>query len=363
MRKSLFGIRVVTALSSRVVTTRVAAVALAVAFASQAAAQTTTKELTVVGRLTPTVEAGGWLIVADYGKYLILNARAYQGEAWFREGSAVEATGEVRQDVMTAQMEGVPFQVRSMRARGRGAARDTGARDVETRNGGTQTGGAAAPAGRGVTRVVVEGDATVQAQPDTAILTVAVVTQNASASEAQAENASKTDAVVRAVKAAAGPGAEVKTSGYSLQPQYAYKEGAPPTITSYVARNSVTVTTGELSRVGASIDAASRAGANSVDGLSFTLRRDEQARAHALAEATREAVSKARVIADTLGGRLTRIVEVQEAGAARPIPLYENAAAGRATMASQAATPTPIESGSLEIRAQVQLVAEVETKE
>src|SRR2546423_1483525 len=249
MRKSLFGIRVVT--------TRVAAVALAVAFASQAAAPTTTKELTVVGRLT----------------------------------------------------------------------------------------------------------ATVQAQPDTAILTVAVVTQNASASEAQAENASKTDAVVRAVKAAAGPGAEVKTSGYSLQPQYAYKEGAPPTITSYVARNSVTVTTGELSRVGASIDAASRAGANSVDGLSFTLRRDEQARAHALAEATREAVSKARVIADTLGGRLTRIVEVQEAGAARPIPLYENAAAGRATIASQAATPTPIESGSLEIRAQVQLVAEVETKE
>src|SRR5437868_7808772 len=139
MRKSLFGIRVVKTLGIRAATTSVAAFALAFVFAAQASAQTTTKELTVVGRLTPTVEAGGWLIVADYGKYLILNSRAYQSEAWFREGATVEATGDVRQDVMTSQMEGVPFRVRSMRARGRvasrdGAARDNGARDSGARD-------------------------------------------------------------------------------------------------------------------------------------------------------------------------------------------------------------------------------------
>ena len=190
-----------------------------------------------------------------------------------------------------------------------------------------------------------------------------VVTQNASASEAQAENASKTDAVVRAVRAAAGAGAEVRTSGYSLQPQYAYREGAPPTITSYIARNAVTVTMGELNRVGAVIDAASRAGANSVDGLSFTLRNDAQARQRALSEATREALSKARTVATTLGGSVVRVVEVQEAGAFRPpVPVY-TAEYGRAAGTMQAATPTPVEPGSLEIRAQVQLVAEVETRE
>ena len=378
MRKSLFGIRVVETLSIRAATTSVAALALAFVFAAQAsAAAQTTKELTVVGRLTPTVEAGGWLIVADYGKYLILNARAYQSEAWFREGATVEATGDVRQDVMTSQMEGVPFRVRSMRARGRvtsrdGAARDNGARDngardsvardSVTRDGEVQTGGAMAFAGRGVTRVVVTGDATVEAQPDTAILTVAVVTQNASASEAQAENASKTDAVVRAVKASAGPGAEVRTSGYSLQPQYAYKEGAPPTITSYVVRNAVTLTTGALDRVGPTIDAASRAGANNVDGLSFTLRRDEAARSQALTSATLEAVSKARVVAGALGGRLLRVVEVQEgSGFVRPVLGSLSSLAGnRAAMTAQ--TPTPVESGPLDIRAEVTLVAEVETK-
>src|SRR5438270_7118498 len=290
MRKNLFAARAVV-------------VALALAFAAEAAAQQgegVNKEITIEGRLARTVEAGGWLIVADYGKYLILNSRQFQSEPWFREGATVQATGEARQDAVTIYQEGMPFQARTMRARGRAPA---GAAQPGGNQGGIQSGGASAVAGRSVTRVVVTGDATVRAQPDTAILSLAVVTQNASASEAQAENASKTDAVVRAVKSAAGAGAEVKTSGYSVQPQYAYKEGVPPTVTSYVVRNSVTLTTGELSRVGASIDAASRAGANSVDGLSFTLRRDEQARAHALADATREAVSKARVIAETLGGR------------------------------------------------------------
>ena len=234
------------------------------------------------------------------------------------------------------------------------------AQEVKT----AEAGGQATAGGqsRPTPRVVVTGDAVVQAQPDTAVLTLAVVTQNASASEAQAENASRTEAVVRAVRAAAGAGAEVRTSGYSLQPQYAYREGAPPTITSYITRNAVTVTTGELNRVGAVIDAASRAGANSVDGLAFTLRRDEQARRQALTEATREAQAKARVIAEALGGRLLRVVEVQESGAFRP-PVPYGIEVGRATLAGQPPAPTPVEPGTLEIRAHVQLVAEVETKE
>src|SRR5258708_13892055 len=77
---------------------------------------------------------------------------------------------------------------------------------------------------RRVTRVVVGGDSIVQAQPDTAVLIISVVTQGKRAIDAQQENANKSDAVVRALKAAAGAGAEVKTSGYNLQPQRVYKE-------------------------------------------------------------------------------------------------------------------------------------------
>jgi len=92
---------------------------------------------------------------------------------------------------------------------------------------------------KGTTRVTVTGDATVQAEPDTAIVNIAVVTQNQSASEAQAENASRSERVMRAVKAAAETNAEVKTSGYSLQPQRVYKENQPPTISGCEALNTV----------------------------------------------------------------------------------------------------------------------------
>ena len=244
--------------------------------------------------------------------------------------------------VVAAHAEGTPFEARTPEPQGGGAAQSPPAREG------------------GATRVVVSGDALVQAQPDTAIITIAVVTQNASASEAQAENASKTEAVVRAVRAAAGPGAEVKTSGYSLQPQYVYREGAEPRISGYTARNAVTVTLNELPRVGAVIDAATRAGANNVDNLAFTLRRDQEARNQALAEATREALGKARLLAQTLGGRVVRIVEVQEGGTAvrPPIPLYAKAEM-RGAVAGDAAAQTPIEIGTLDIRSEVQLVVEI----
>lgn len=340
---------------------RAASVALVLLFATQAAqAAQETKELTVVGRLKPTTEAGGWLVVADYGKYLLMNANQFRRQSWFREGTTVEAIGRVRDDVMSIHMEGVPFQARTLRPRN--SSQNSGAQNGGAQGNNSQNTSGQVVAGTGtrsLARVVVTGEALVQAQPDTVVVTLAVVTQNANASEAQAENASRTDAVLRAVRAAAGTGAEVRTSGYSLQPQYVYKEGVPPTITSYIVRNAVTVTTGELNRAGAVIDAGSRAGANSVDGLSFTLRNDTQARERALSEATREALSKARAVATTLGGSFTRVVEVQEAAAAfrPPVPLY----GGDVAMARQSVS-TPVEPGALELRAQVQLVAEIEVK-
>lgn len=301
-------------------------------------------EITVRGRLARTVEAGGWLIVTGSQKYLVLNAQRFQNESWFHEGAEVEATGETRTDVVTTQQEGIPFEARTMRPFAGGVS---GAADNP---------GAA----RRLTRVLVTGDSIVQAQPDTALLSISVVTQSKSAIEAQQANANKSDAVVRAVRAAAGTGAEVKTSGYTLEPQRMYRENQPPTITGYEARNSVVVTMSDLTRVGAVIDAASQAGANNIDSVGFTLRKDRPAKNQALAEATREAMDKAQVIAQALSGRVVRIVEVQEAGAVVR-PVYQTEAMDRIMVAKSTAAPTPIEVGTLDIRSQVQLVAEVET--
>jgi len=301
------------------------------------------KEITVRGKLQKTVESGGWLIVAGDTKYLILNPANFQKNDWFKESTNVEAVGEVK-EVMTAFMEGTPFEVKTMQPADQAVATPTPAGNENRR----------------VTRVMVVGDSIVQAQPDTAILTISVVTQNRAAIQAQQENAANTDAVVRVLKTVAGAGAEVKTSGYSVQPQRVYKEGQPPTITGYEVRNSVTVTTSDLTKVGPIIDAAAQAGSNDISGIAFTLRHDRPARDRALGEATQEAVGKARMIANALGGRVVRIVEVQEEGFQQrpPVPVYqtENFLAG-----AKSAVATPIEVGSLEITSRVQVIAEVES--
>src|SRR5690349_3595950 len=296
------------------------------------------KEINVRGKLQKTVEAGGWLIVARDTKYLLLNAKDFQNNSWFKESTGVDAVGETK-DVMTTFMEGTPFEAKSLKPIEQQTA-TTGSADT-----------------RRVTRVNVVGDSLIQAQPDTAILTISVVTQARNALDAQQQNATKTDAVVRALKAAAGSGAEIKTSGYSLQPQRVYKEGQPPTITGYEARNSVTVTLSDLTKVGAVIDAAAQAGANDFSNVAFTLRQDRQARDRALSEATQVAVSKAKVIATALGGRLVRIVEVQEEGFQQrpPVPVYQVE-----TYMAKQSVATPIEVGALDISSKVQLIAEVE---
>jgi len=210
---------------------------------------------------------------------------------------------------------------------------------------------------RRLTRILVSGDAIVKAQPDTAILMISVVTQAEKALDAQQQNAVKSEAVVRAIKAALS-GVEVKTSGYSLQPQRVYRENQPPSITGYEARNTVTVTLSDLTKVGTVIDTSSQAGANDIGSIAFTLRQDRPARDQALKDATREAIGKAQVIAQALNGRVVRIVEIQEEGFRPPIPFLQMET--YATVGAKREVSTPIEVGSLDIMSRVQLIAEVE---
>lgn len=314
------------------------------------------QEITVRGRLARTVEAGGWVIGAAKQKYLVINASKWKDESWFKAGVMVEAVGTVRPDVVTTQMEGTPFEARTLRPAAAASEPEGGDPPQQATPQGT-TQQATQP---GTTRVVVTGDATARAKPDTALVTVAVVTQAQTALAAQAENARKTDAVVRAVKDAAGAGAEIETSGYNLQPQYVYRQNESPTIQGYQARNAVNVTLSDLARVGGVIDAATTAGANNVENLSFTLRNDKGVRGAALADATRDALSKAQTVAQALGGRVARVVEVEEMGAQRPVPIYRVDAMARSGVAG-AAPSTPVEIGTLDIHSQVTLVVEIET--
>ncbi|HYW74253.1 MAG TPA: SIMPL domain-containing protein [Pyrinomonadaceae bacterium] len=213
------------------------------------------------------------------------------------------------------------------------------------------------------TKVTVAGEATSRVEPDTATLTISVITQSAQALNAQQENARKSKAVSDAVKALA-PSAEIKTSDYTLQPQYDYRDNKLPKITGYNARNSVIVAMTDLQNVGAVIDAASKAGANSIDGIAFTLKQTSPARGQALADATQQAMNKANSIAQALGGRVARVVEENEAstvnGSGYNQYLYDRNGNMNSARASASALATPVEGGPLNIKANVQLIVEIE---
>ena len=220
-----------------------------------------------------------------------------------------------------------------------------------------------------LSRVLVTGEADAHAPPDTAVLVLSVVTEGQKALDAQQQNARKSEAVIAAIKATAGANAEIRTSDYSLQPQKRYDYNRLPSIIGYEARNTVMATLGDLNNVGAVLDAASRAGANSVESVSFILRESNPARGETLAEASRQAMSKAQAIAQALGGRVVRVVEEQEGDPIRrPLTVEEQQAedlaktylSARSVTRKQAVTP--VEAGSLNVRSQVQLIVEIETQ-
>jgi uncharacterized protein len=203
----------------------------------------------------------------------------------------------------------------------------------------------------------VSGDARVTARPDRVQIDIGVSNQAQHSEQAAADNARQVDAVLAALRPAAGPGAELKTISYSLSPNYQYHPGGgQPTLIGYTAVNVVRVTLDDLGRMGRVIDAATRAGANRVQGIQFTLRDQDAVRAQALHEAAVRARAEADVLAAALGLKILRVLTVEESSPRMmPIrPLMVPAA-----RAAAAEVTTPVEEGTLDITAEVTLSVEV----
>ena len=126
---------------------------------------------------------------------------------------------------------------------------------------------------------------------------------------------------------------------------------SPPTLIGYTVNNNMEVNSGDLSSIGAVIDAASQAGANNVGGLQFTIKDQEPLRLQVLGLAAKQARAHAEAIAGGLGGRIGSIFAASEGTSVSPI--------GRTDAPSAAATTTPIETGLVQVRATVTVEAEL----
>lgn len=197
--------------------------------------------------------------------------------------------------------------------------------------------------------VQASAEATVTAKPDRAQVTIGVVTESATAKSAAAQNATQTAQLIQNIKRLLQAKGDVKTQNYSINPEYQYGNNTPPKLTSYRADNSVIVTLDDLSLVAEVIDTATDSGANTISGVNFSLKDDEPVRNQAIAAAAIKARASAEAIARALNLHVLGILQAQtlEAADVRPVA---NAAGGNLAMMKQAAVPTPVETGTLEIR-------------
>jgi uncharacterized protein YggE len=205
--------------------------------------------------------------------------------------------------------------------------------------------------------VRAHGTATVTAKPDQVRVDVGVVTQAQTAQAAAAENAKQLSQVLAELKKAAGAGAQVQTTSYSVHPNYRYpKDGGTPSIAGYTATNVVQVTSPDIANASKIIDTATRTGANTIQGVQFTLKDEQAVRSQALAEAVRQAHASASAMASALGLKIARVVSLEDAAQPPVQPVREMMMQARAAAADVA---TPVEPGEIRVTANVILTAEV----
>ena len=190
--------------------------------------------------------------------------------------------------------------------------------------------------------VEVSGEGSVRAAPDFARATLGVTTTGKTAGEAMAANAKAANALVSLIKAEGVAPADIQTSDVSVSPMFSQSspgQTTAPTITGYSVSNDVTVMVRDIPRLGALLDKAVAAGANSVYGIGFGHNDPsallDKARPLAVADARR----KAEIYAGAGGARIGRLmVLTEEGGPQAPVAFSRAYAAG-------GAAPTPIEAG------------------
>lgn len=207
---------------------------------------------------------------------------------------------------------------------------------------------AQAPSSPPVPQIITTASGEATVVPDRGVIFFAVETRAPTAAAAGAENARRQTAVIAAIRAKGIAQEQITTTGYSVGPDERYDNGQRK-VTGYIARNAVVVDVQKIDQIGALIDVALGAGANSIGGLRYYSTKLETARRAALESAVARAKSDADIMARAAGGTLGIPLEISANDAGMPRPMFEVMATGRAA----ATVETPVSVGEQKVTVSV----------
>ncbi|MGE5579083.1 MAG: SIMPL domain-containing protein [Bacillota bacterium] len=200
--------------------------------------------------------------------------------------------------------------------------------------------------------ISVTGEAEVQVKPDMVTMNFGVENTASDAQTAQRQNSTAMNAVVEALYRQGISKDDVQTSSFRLSPVYEWQgeRSEKQVLVGYRCSNTVVVRLKDLSKVGATIDAATSAGANNVYGISFGLQDPNAQRPTLLAAAVSDAKAKADIMARAAGYTITGVQRMSD-GYTSVVEVQESLRSAKVMMDSS----VPIEAGTLTVKATVQI--------
>ena len=211
--------------------------------------------------------------------------------------------------------------------------------------------------------IYTEGTGTVTGQNDSAKLTIAVLSEGRDLEQANSENALKMKAVIGAIKGLNIKGLKLKTAGYRVTPQRDYKS-KPPKLTGYEVFNAAEITLEGYQpedlaeQVSMLVGKALENGANHIQHLFFYVKTKLPYEKVALTLATREAIERAKILAEAADVRIKGIVTISTQPIHEPIRPHVMRSAG--VKAETAAMEPPMDAGESKIQVRVHVDHEIE---
>lgn len=208
------------------------------------------------------------------------------------------------------------------------------------------------------------GTARLNAEPDTAVFTIAVETENKTPAKSMEENTEKASKVVSEIKKLLGKDDSIKTTGFNITPVYDYDNKERKNyLKGYRVTNKVNVKTKKINEVGKFIDKAVSCGANRIESLNFIVEDKDKYSNILLKQAAEEAKQKASTTAKALGLYIKGVKRVSTDFSGENIyPRYfssYDAMSAKGVMAESA--PPPVEAGEITLNATVSVEFIVET--
>lgn len=197
--------------------------------------------------------------------------------------------------------------------------------------------------------ITVTGQGSVETVPDMASIRIGVTREARLAGEAlDATSGAVRDVIARLEEAGIAP-RDMQTQGLSLQPKWVRPnagDGGEPRITGFIARNSLSIRVRELEALGGILNEVVEDGANTFDGLQFSLADPDAAIAAARADAVADAIAKAEQLSQAAGVSLGSIQSISESGGAPRPAMMEMASA-------RMANDVPVAQGEVSLTARV----------